>query len=688
MHRFLIPIAAPLFAATPAFAQVRLPASVAVDEGKIAAVTATRPAGTSKGKTLSFTYRTVAETALASEDFVARSGSQSIRKNANSYAINIQTIDDATFEQGERLFLEVVAAGVTTRVPIVIRDNDPAPPPPPAPAALAIDPASCLEGDVCRVTVRRSGGDLSAIASFNYFTANTENAKAGVDFSARSGGLKFAAGQTQSSFTFPSIENTITNGPRHVDVKITSPDAPIAIGLEAIELVDDDAAVPDPAPDPSPEVDPLPEQPPVTPSPPTDTGLNGNVFVPSPTPDGLVPLNMSEGDLTPAGIPGTAAPDVVGAFRFVCRVGSVNRNDSLLYWGKPGAAHWHANYGLSKADPDETYATMQTRTDAYGLCQMPTADPGNRSRYWTSFPMMKVPAGTPVAPWMIKFKPDLKVVDGKLAEETEMFWLAGHFLLYYKERPTTDPACKETSPWGPKYLGCFNLPNGINMIFGFNMKDLKPGQVQADFRCIGSSLGEAKYKMMAPALAECVKAWDAGVRNGLRMSIVLPAPHCVDPRYLDTPNHMDHLSYSVQKLGTGRGGCTIPATGATELKIIPGLTFLSSYDWNEWVQAAAKADPEWGVYLSSDPHYRAANPLAKAGETFHGDFRESWLIKVRTKFWENCINKLLNCSAGVLGNGEQLRGGGAPWYPSLGKTSWAHPTPVVPVRDQGYDAEW
>lgn len=124
-----IVLASTALVSIPAYAQVSLPATVAVDEGKVASVAVKRPVGIPKGKTLGFTYRTVAETALAGQDYVARSGSQSVRKNASQYTLNIQTINDTAFEQDERLFLEVTAAGVTQRVPIVIRDNDAAPVP-------------------------------------------------------------------------------------------------------------------------------------------------------------------------------------------------------------------------------------------------------------------------------------------------------------------------------------------------------------------------------------------------------------------------------------------------------------------------------------------------------------------------------------------------------------------------------
>jgi hypothetical protein len=49
-------------------------------------------------------------------------------------------------------------------------------------------------------------------------------------------------------------------------------------------------------------------------------------------------------------------------------------------------------------------------------------------------------------------------------------------------------------------------------------------------------------------------------------------------------------------------------------------------------------------------------PRAAAGTTFHADYFEAWDPAVKAMWTENCIDKLLNCSGGDLGNGRQLKG--------------------------------
>jgi hypothetical protein len=643
---------------------------------------------------LPFSYRTTSGTAVALEDFQSIAGSQSIRKRSKSYTLTVScTPDDARFEGEEEFTFSITSRSTSlllgnaiTRV--ILKENDPAPPPPPAKASLTIEEGACTEGDVCRGIVRRDGGDLSSPATFGYFTAATDSAKAGIDFSARSGTLTIPAGATTNSFTFPSIENSIVNGARVVQMRISSPDTPIAVAANDMKLVDDDSVItepapiePDPDPAPPPVVDPVPG-----PSPEPTGG-----WVLSPTPVGKLPINDTPGDLVPTGIPNSAAPDVVGAFRFICSVAWVKRMDSLVHHGKVDVGHWHQGYGQVDAKPDDTYETMATKPSR-SSCAKPSLDPGNDSQYWTSAWMLSVPAGTLVPEYaravLAEVDPTAMDAEFKLTKATEMHWFADHFQNYYKRRPASDPLCGESvSVWGPKILGCRPVPNGLNMIFGFDMANMKQTVRKAKYRCMGGG-NDAEFLRAADALAICSAAWDRGVRT-LQFHAKLVGFECWDPRYIDSPNHQDHMAYSEQRLGYGKGGCMAPGNGATELVVIPQLTLLQTYGYNEIVHAAVKADPQWGAQLDSDKHWRQVDPVnAFAGGSMHADFRERWVPSVKAKWEDNCINKMLNCSAGVLGNGQALAGGTAPFYFSINRTSWKMPTPNMPVRPQGYDGNW
>jgi hypothetical protein len=418
-----------------------------------------------------------------------------------------------------------------------------------------------------------------------------------------------------------------------------------------------------------------------------------------PTPDGEVPLNNSEGDLVPTSViaENSAAPDVVGAMRFFCRAGQIQKVDPIVAYGKP-SAHWHQFFGWSEMNSTDTFQTLQTKP-GYSVCNYPPGpglthlDVPNHSGYWISSMMVNVPAGVEIPVAKLLTQPGQPTIGGVMATKTLHHWVPDGNTIYYKGRPSGDPACKGVSPWGPQYLGCIAVTQGLKILFGYDMVKLLDSESPMTFRCL--SADGVQMGPMGPRLADALKSCPVGAR----LAQAIHAPQCKDPKYIDSPNHMDHMSYSYQKLGTGKGGCVPTRSGAYNLDIPPTVTLLTSWTITPAVRAAIDADPEWGVYLDSDLHLKAMRPQeAWAGRTGHADFLISWLQKVRDRwhfggvtngtFYKGCIEGLKNCSAGQTGTGMMQRGGGAPWYPSLGRTQWAHPNNLVPVRPEGYTADW
>src|SRR4051795_13080583 len=150
-------------------------------------------------------------------------------------------------------------------------------------------------------------------------------------------------------------------------------------------------------------------------------------------------------------IPPSAAPDNVGAFRFVCTAGQVLPDDPIVYPGQPGKSHLHQFYGNTGANAFSTYSSL--RTTGSSTCMSPL----NRSAYW--MPAMLDGRGNVVRPDYVQ--------------------------IYYKRRPSTDPIVSD--PANPQYEGkAAALPNGLRFIFGFNM--LNPADSptgQAYFNCDG-----------------------------------------------------------------------------------------------------------------------------------------------------------------------------------------------------------
>ncbi len=77
--------------------------------------------------------------------------------------------------------------------------------------------------------------------------------------------------------------------------------------------------------------------------------------------------------------------------------------------------------------------------------------------------------------------------------------------------------------------------------------------------------------------------------------------------------------------------------------------------------------------LSSDAMY----PKLPKGSTSHFDYFEGWDEAVKAMWVDNCIGRLLNCSGGDLGNGQQLKGAAKPKY------GWTNPVRLVPVPKGG-----
>ena len=323
--------------------------------------------------------------------------------------------------------------------------------------------------------------------------------------------------------------------------------------------------------------------------------------------------------LEPSGIPGTAAPDTNGAFRFICGGdGQLLRDDPIVYPGQPGASHLHQFYGNLGANAHSTYASLRKTggTNCGNLTY-----PLNRSAYW--MPAMLDGKGNVVRP--------------------------DHVQIYYKRRPKSDPKCQGFDNGGEGK--CINLPNGLKFIFGYDMLTGKAPTGSFDFICAkeGSSNSPA-FKTIEQALAypQC----SAGGRFVVRGK----APSCSDGR-LDSANHRDHVAYHVRDRNTGVNACP-----ATHPYVIPAFTLLVSYSIGEGDDIG-----KW-LFSSDEMH-----PDLPRGSTFHADFFMAWDPEAH-KLWEDfCLDKLLNCSSGVLGNGFKMKGATAPSY------GWANPKRLVPV---------
>jgi len=79
-------------------------------------------------------------------------------------------------------------------------------------------------------------------ASISYATANN-TAIAGVDYTAKSGVINFATGQTKATITIPVSNNLLQDGLRNFVVNLSSPSTGAVIGARpstVVGILDDD----------------------------------------------------------------------------------------------------------------------------------------------------------------------------------------------------------------------------------------------------------------------------------------------------------------------------------------------------------------------------------------------------------------------------------------------------------------
>lgn len=349
------------------------------------------------------------------------------------------------------------------------------------------------------------------------------------------------------------------------------------------------ATTPPPAAAPTPPPPPSPPPPPATSAADATTAsLEGTAAIAS----NFDPAT----ELVTTSIPPSSAPDVVGAFRFVCMPGHLKADDPIVYPGQPGKSHLHQFFGNDMADANSTYASL--RASGNSTCMSPL----NRSAYW--MPAVLNGKGQVVRP--------------------------DYVTIYYKRRPLSDPIISD--PSHPRYQGKgIKLPNGLRFIFGRNMTNLAEPQTGAiQFACDGPGAeAQTHYSNFETAQAGC----PVGNRIGVRIE----APDCWDGKNLDSPDHRSHMAYS------NYGPCP-----KSHPYVIPTFTM------GAWFTQAA------GETYSLVSDVMDTSPGHKRGDTFHADFFMAWDPIVHDMWEKNCIDKMLNCSAGDLGNGKQM------------KQSWAH----------------
>lgn len=327
-----------------------------------------------------------------------------------------------------------------------------------------------------------------------------------------------------------------------------------------------------------------------------------------PAPDVELPAIPSDFDVHSELVPSwgsgavapSAAPDVVGAFRFICNAGQIAFDDPIVYPGQPGKSHLHQFFGNTGANAASTYASLRLSGDSTCTSRL------NRSAYW--MPAMLNGKGQVVRPDYVS--------------------------IYYKRRPANDPECARQG------TACVEIPRGLRFIFGFDMLNHKaPRTGGGYFNCDGPTGIAGHYPTIVDVAKNCP--------IGNKLGAVISAPDCWNGKDLDSPDHRSHVAYG----SYGNDGAY--RCPGSHPYVIPTFTLGAWYSVDETLDRSGKWDGTFASWhLSSDD--MPGMPM-KPGASFHTDWFGAWDDQTMKIWTDNCINRLLNCSGGDLGNGQQMK---------------------------------
>lgn len=197
------------------------PAVLSVNEGNNAVLTVSRT-GSSVGA-VTVAYATANGTALSGGDYLATSGTLSWADgDGTDKTITIPIVNDSVIEPNETLTVTLsapvgAALGSAKSATVTIQDNE-------AANTLQFNPATAgvsEGGGSVSLSVTRTGSSTGA-ASATWSTADG-SAKAGLDYTAQSGTLTWAAGDASAkTITIPILEDTLVEAAETFTINLTT----------------------------------------------------------------------------------------------------------------------------------------------------------------------------------------------------------------------------------------------------------------------------------------------------------------------------------------------------------------------------------------------------------------------------------------------------------------------------------
>jgi hypothetical protein len=219
---------------------------VTVTEGNAGTLTMTFTVSQNRKGKSSVQYSTAPGTAMSPSDFAARTGTLRFRGNHRNQQVAITIAGDTLDEPNEQLYLRLSNAVGATIADAegtgTITDND-APPAVSSVATLSVPEGNNGDNTVASIDVTLSAPSAKDVSVD--VTTQDGSATAGSDYSAASGTVDFAPGQTTGSFVVQVAGDNANEGDETFDVDLTNPEnATLGTHPTVVTIQDNDSIPP------------------------------------------------------------------------------------------------------------------------------------------------------------------------------------------------------------------------------------------------------------------------------------------------------------------------------------------------------------------------------------------------------------------------------------------------------------
>lgn len=190
--------------------------NVSSPEGNSLTFTVTKVGSTAK--THAVNYATADGSAKAGSDYLSKSGTLTFSAGQSSKTLTISGVEDGTFESNEsfNVKLSSATAGATisdSEGKGTVTNDDAAP-------SFKINNVAASEGNSLTFTVEKTGS--TALNHTVYYSTADGTARAGSDYSSRSGSIKVYAAQSSKVITISTIEDSTVEPNETFYVNLTS----------------------------------------------------------------------------------------------------------------------------------------------------------------------------------------------------------------------------------------------------------------------------------------------------------------------------------------------------------------------------------------------------------------------------------------------------------------------------------